>query len=346
MNYYNIDIEPTHILLCLLAFLGPFLISVLGLICSIATRSRLLDAQTHLQTAIDRLHRSGSHTSLLQSRLRAETVRVSDATADVRRELGRIVTRQGVGLLKVRGDVGGFGAEVKLLENMFMSLNARVTRLTTDIVQLRREMDGVLLKVGGPWDKQQQPVGTGPSAPQDDVGLRGDEEEGFREEEGKSSRKPEGREETFARIRDTRMDAQTQESPPQSSSGSRTFATVVDEHDPFPTKLKYYMSGGRSGWPVEEDNSDASSTLIGSDEEDHTNERTKHIQGEGSVVVPTIYSEETMAEQNNPPQASTQQEDVAAQDQRAAYQQEMDELQKVLYVRAQQENEALFKREE
>jgi hypothetical protein len=194
MNHYNIDVESTHILLCLLAFLGPFLISVFGLICSIATRSRLLDAQTHLQTAIDRLHRSGSHTSLLQSRLRAENVRVSDAIADVRRELGRIVTRQGVGLLKVRGDVGGFGVEVKLLENMFMRLNAHVTRLTTDIAQLRREMDGVLLKVGGPWDKQQQPVGTGPSAPQDDVDLQKDEEEGFREEEEKSSRKPEGRE--------------------------------------------------------------------------------------------------------------------------------------------------------
>jgi hypothetical protein len=339
MNYYNIDIEPTHILLCLLAFLSPFLISVFGLICSIATRSRLLDTQTHLQTAIDRLHRSGSHTSLLQSRLRAENVRVSDAIADVRRELGRIVTRQGVGLLKVRGDVGGFGAEVKLLENMFMSLNAHVTRLTTDIAQLRREMDGVLLKVGGPWDKQQLPVGTGPSAPQDGVGLQEDEEE------GKSSRKPEGREKRSAGIRDTCMDAQTQESPLQSSSGFSTFAIVEDEHDPFPTELKYYMSGGRSGWPVEEDNSDASSTLIGSDEEDHTNERTKHIQGGDSVVVPTIYSEETMAEQNSPPQASTQQEDVAAQDQRAAYQQEMDELQKVLYVRAQQENEALFKRE-
>jgi hypothetical protein len=334
MNYYNIDIEPTHILLCLLAFLSPFLISVFGLICSIATRSRLLDAQTHLQTAIDRLHRSGSHTSLLQSRLRAETIRVSDAIADVRRELGRIVTRQGVGLLKVRGDVGGFGAEVKLLENMFMSLNAHVTRLTTDIAQLRREMDGVLLKVGGPWDKQQQPVGTGPSAPQDDVGLQGDEEEGFREEEGKSSRKPKGREKRSAGIRDTRMDAQTQESSPQSSSGSSTFATVVDEQDPFPTELKYYMSGGRSGWPdpIEEYNSDAT-TLLGEDE-DYTNERNQH--------------EDTppRAEQNNPPQASTQQEDVAAQDQRAAYQQEMDELQKVLYVRAQQENEALFEREE
>jgi hypothetical protein len=84
--------------------------------------------------------------------------------------------------------------------------------------------------------------------------------------------------------------------------------------------------------PVEEYNSDAT-TLLGEDE-DYTNERNQH--------------EDTppRAEQNNPPQASTQQEDVAAQDQRAAYQQEMDELQKVLYVRAQQENEALFKREE